>query len=170
MPRSAHLGPELTATTIYGTVIGFTVLFTGQNAIEMGGGGQANIVETDDSIEGGILFEIPGTTFSLFEVNAQRGGQPNRDATLLITAVGTSTTVTDFALALGAGENRLYVQGVGESLVSVLVEVQGDDYDLYKQPRVGGIDASAVPEPSSLALICAGLPALVWLRKRYRKN
>jgi hypothetical protein len=165
-----NLDTELTPTTISGSVSGFSVLFTGQNGIEMGGGGQANILETDDPIDGSILFEIPGATFALFEVNSQRQGRPAQGASLLITAAGTSTTVNDFLIPLAAGENRLYVQGVGELLVSVLVKVQGDTYDLYKQPRVGGIEATAVPEPSTLAVFGAGLPVLFWLGKRYRKN
>lgn len=165
-----NLTSELTATTIDGTVNSFSVLFTGQNGIDMGGGGQANIIETNAPINGGILFEIPGATFTLFQVNPQHSGKTDSGATLLITAIGTSTTVTDVALTLAAGENHLYVQGVGESLVSVLVEVQGDTYTLYKQPRVGGIEAGSVPEPSTLVLIGAGIPALVWLRKRQRKN
>jgi hypothetical protein len=88
----------------------------------------------------------------------------------------------------------LYVQGLGESLLSVLIGVKGDTYDNYKQPRVGGIEAilaetppvepppvefppvalppveaAPVPEAPSLALIGASLPVLAWLGKRYYK-
>jgi hypothetical protein len=168
--NTINLTSQLTANTIDGSVNAFSVLFTGEKGIRIGGGGQANIFESEEPIDGSILFQMPGATFGVFEVNAQRQGRPAPGATLLVSAQGTSTAINGFALTLAAGENRFYVQGVGESLISILVDVQGDTYDLYKQPRVGGIEATAVPEPATLALLGGGLLVFVSVRRPLRKR
>ena len=113
--------------------------------------GQADIFASDGLVNN-ITIAEPFLTFGDLIMNPMNGS-----GTATVTAVTNDGTFT-FTYALGNGQNFLTIVATnGEVIESVTVDAP-DGFKDFKQPRIS--PATAIPEPTSIALLGLGVAGL----------
>jgi hypothetical protein len=145
-------------TNMSGTVVDFS---STTDTLMATASGQAKVTASDGLVND-ISITSPGNVFSDLIINPVATGS---GGTAEVTVQATDGIFT-FSYALGNGNNFLtIITTAGETISSVTVDDTVGFEDL-KQPRISGLSAIAVPEPSSVALMLAGIGLLLVMRKR----
>jgi hypothetical protein len=172
-----------TGTTVFGTTQqGVRLNFTGVNVdsstIISANGGQASVEgnldgsttsPTDKLNLSSLSFSQETGTFNDLEFNIF-GATTDSVATFTLidnfNKTFTFTTGADGIAALGTGSNFFGFQGVdGESIASATVAVSGGGFADMRQIRLNSV-ASAVPEPTTWAMMLVGFGAVGFSMRR----
>jgi hypothetical protein len=148
-------------TNMSGTLVNFSSS-TGQTLIA-NPSGQAHIT-TDDN--GGLLTSInvssPGNTFLDFI------GNPEHSGAFTVTVKTNDGTFTD-NLPGGPGENFVTILAQGNETIFSVAFTSSAGFGTFDQPRISGI-ASAVPEPSTWAMMLLGFAGLGFAFRQSRRK
>ena len=156
-----------TGTTVSGTtnmsdtLVNFSSS-TGQTLIT-NSSGQAKITTEDN---GGLITSInvssPGNTFLDFI------GNPEHSGAFTVTVKTNDGTFTD-NLPGGPGENFVTILAQGNETISSVAFTSSAGFGSFDQPRISGI-ASAVPEPSTWAMMLLGFAGLGFAFRQSRRK
>ena len=156
-----------TGTTVSGltdmsdTLVNFSSS-TGQTLIT-NSSGQAKITTNDN---GGLITSInvssPGNTFLDFI------GNPEHSGAFTVTVKTNDGTFTD-NLPGGPGENFVTILAQGNETISSVAFTSSAGFGTFDQPRISGI-ASAVPEPSTWAMMLLGFAGLGFAFRQSRRK
>ena len=156
-----------TGTTVSGltnmsaTLVNFSSS-TGQTLIT-NSSGQAKITTEDN---GGLITSInvssPGNTFLDFI------GNPEHSGAFTVTVTANDGIFTN-NFPGGPGENFVTILAQGNERISSVVFTSSAGFDTFAQPRISGI-ASAVPEPSTWAMMLLGFAGLGFAFRQSRRK
>lgn len=177
------LGNNQSGTTVFGTVNGAGVTFTGTKTLRTQASGQAAITGAGGNpLTGTVTFFLTdGGTFTDFEFNLPGipGNPPPAEARSvtfnMLNAAGVAYSSTgDFPTydLSGNGENWFSGRTTnGDVIKSITFTLNpaNSGVDSLKQVRLGGIAAAAVPEPATWAMLICGF-GLVGLSMRRREK
>ncbi|WP_237709486.1 PEPxxWA-CTERM sorting domain-containing protein [Sphingomonas sp. KC8] len=177
------LGNNQSGTTVFGTVNGTGVTFTGSNTLRTQASGAAAITGAGGNpLTGTVTFFLTdGGTFTNFEFNLPGipGTPPPAEAQsvtfTMLNAAGVAYTSTgDYPTfdMNGYGDNWFSGRATnGDVIKSITFKLNptNSGVDSLKQVRLGGIAAAAVPEPATWAMLICGF-GLVGLSMRRRQK
>jgi PEP-CTERM motif len=159
---STGTGTTVSGTTnMSGTLVNFSSS-TGQTLIT-NSSGQAKITTNDnDSLITSINVSSPGNTFLDFI------GNPEHSGAFTVTVKTNDGTFTD-NFPGGPGENFVTILAQGNETISSVAFTSSAGFGTFDQPRISGI-ASAVPEPSTWAMMLLGFAGLGFAFRQSRRR
>lgn len=168
MFQSTGTGTSITGLTNQNNI---PVQFSSSAVIKPSANGQADII-ADSGFLTNLIITVPGGTYQDLIIDPMVNlGDLKADGGTADVSVTTNDGVFTHSYALGSGNNFLTIFATdGESILSTSITMEGNgNFADLKQPRISGaaLDASATPEPGTLALLGLGaLPLAGRLRRR----
>lgn len=162
-----------TGLLIQGTADGGALLnFTGSESLISPSNGQARIEGVDGAFQTLDIRFALGYLFDriVFNLNA------SADGSVTVQAINQANVIaaTQVLALTGAGENFINVDANAGDLIRAVIITTTVGLEDIRQVRVGGIDtgtgSNAVPEPSTFAMVGAGLLGLGMLSKRIQQR
>jgi hypothetical protein len=164
--NSVAVGNTLSTFTNMGT----GVTFTGNEQLQSFGGGQARISGADGNITF-LSWSLTNTTLGYtsgdFKVNPSHTGGAT---SVTITATDQFNTIfTCSSCAIPSSGFFNVEASLGELITSITVQANGGQLDDIRQVRLEGV-ASAVPEPSTWAMMILGFAGIGFMAYRRKSK
>ena len=133
------------------------------------GGGQATISATDTGFTTADIFLTipPGGVYTKIVFALSTDVQTTANFTITVTEGNGQTNAASYSL--DSGNNFFTVVAInGQDIRNVDITTQSGEIDTLKQLRIGGFGSpTAVPEPTSVALLTSVVAGIALLRKRF---